>query len=38
LSIAGADDARLGVYLGPPPIYLFNSAQTVSPDLSSQTI
>jgi hypothetical protein len=33
LSYAGADDARMGTYIGPPLVYLFNPAQTVSPDL-----
>lgn len=38
LSIAGGEDARFAAYLGPPIVYLFNTAQTVSPDLSPQVI
>lgn len=38
LSISGGEDARFGTYLGPPLVYLFNSTQTVSPELGSQVI
>lgn len=34
LSISGGEDARFGVYLGPPLINLFNTLQTVSPEAS----
>lgn len=35
-SMAAADDARCTTWLGPPPLFLFQSLQTVPPDQSSQ--
>lgn len=35
LSVAAADDARATTFIGVPPIFLFQSTQTVSPETSS---
>lgn len=37
INLSAADDARLAGYLGPPVCYLYQSAQALSPDTSSET-
>lgn len=38
INVSAADDARLACYIGPPVVYLFQAAQTVSPDLTFESL
>jgi hypothetical protein len=38
LSISGGEDARVGVFIGPPPIYLFSPTRTAPVESSPQVV